>query len=322
MSAETRPPGTATTGAAPAGPDGRQGGSRCGFAAIVGAPNVGKSTLVNRLVGTKVSIVSPKVQTTRSRILGIALRGSCQLILVDNPGFFQPHSRLDAAMVSTAWRSAGDADVVALLIDSGRGVDPAAAEVGRWLKQAGRQGLALLNKVDAVSKSSLLGLAAELEAMQAFSRIFMVSALTGDGVDDFGNHVAGLLPEGPWLFPADEVSDAPVSFLAAEITREKLFWQLQKELPYASAVRTESCQEREDGSLRVEQTIIVERAGQKGIVIGKGGQQLRQIGEAARRELIRLLDRPVHLFLRVQVREKWRDSPQSPHWHRLEPPKA
>lgn len=304
-----------------AGPDGPPGESRCGFVAIVGAPNVGKSTLVNRLVGSKVSIVSPKVQTTRSRILGIVLRGACQIILVDNPGFFQPRSRLDAAMVNTAWRSMGDADVIALLLDSNRGIDPAAAEVAQWLKQAGRTGIAVLNKVDAVAKPSLLSLAAELQAMAVFEPILMVSALHGDGVDDLADYLVQRLPGGPWLFPADEVSDAPISFLAAEITREKLFWQLQQEVPYACAVRTELCQERADGSLRIEQTIIVERSGQKGILIGKGGQQLRRIGEAARQDLAHLLDRPVHLFLRVQVREKWRESPLSQQWHRLEPPK-
>jgi GTP-binding protein Era len=305
-----------------AAPDSAAGESRCGFVAIVGAPNVGKSTLVNRLVGSKVSIVSPKVQTTRSRILGIALRGACQIVLVDNPGFFEPRSRLDAAMVNTAWRSMGDADVIVLLVDSGRGIDAATAEVAQWLKQTGRQGIAVLNKVDVVAKPLLLGLAAELQRMVVFSRILMVSALRGDGVDDLGDHLAHLLPAGPWLFPADEVSDAPISFLAAEITREKLFWQLQQEVPYACAVRTELCQERADGSLRIEQIIIVERSGQKGILIGKGGQQLRRIGEAARRELAHLIDRPVHLFLRVQVREKWRESPLSQLWHRLEPPPA
>ena len=303
-------------------PDGQAGESRCGFVAIVGAPNVGKSTLVNRLVGSKVSIVSPKVQTTRTRILGIALRGSCQIVLVDNPGFFEPRSQLDAAMVNTAWRSMGDADVIALLVDSGRGIDATTGQVARWLTQAGRTGIAVLNKVDAVAKPSLLSLATELQAMAVFDRILMVSALHGDGVDDLASHLAHVLPVGPWLFPADEVSDAPVSFLAAEITREKLFWQLQQEVPYSCAVRTDLCRERADGSLRIEQIIIVERSGQKGILIGKGGQQLRRIGEAARHELTHLLDRPVHLFLRVQVREKWRESPASQQWHRLDPPKA
>lgn len=305
-----------------AAPDGQAGESRCGFVAIVGAPNVGKSTLVNRLVGSKVSIVSPKVQTTRSRILGIALRGACQIILVDNPGFFEPRSRLDAAMVNTAWRSMSGADVIVLLVDSGRGIDAAVAEVAQWLKRTEREGIAVLNKVDAVAKPLLLGLAADLQALAVFGRILMVSALHGDGVDDLADHLSHLLPSGPWLFPADEVSDAPISFLAAEITREKLFWQLQQEVPYACAVRTEVCQERVDGSLRIEQIIIVERSGQKGILIGKGGQQLRRIGEAARQELAHLLDRPVHLFLRVLVREKWRESPLSRQWHRLDPPTA
>jgi GTP-binding protein Era len=282
---------------------------RCGFVAILGSPNVGKSTLVNRVVGTKVSIVSPKVQTTRARVLGIAIIGSSQILLVDTPGLFPARRRLDQAMVDAAWQGAGGADQVVLVLDSTRGLDEGAEQAIEWLRQRCRRAVLVLNKVDAVAKPRLLALAQNLGATEAFSQTFMLSALTGDGVADFAATLADLVPPGPWLYPEDEVSDMPAWLLASEITREKLFWQLQQELPYSIAVETESWTWGKDGSARIEQVIYVEREGQRGIVIGKGGQQLKRVGELARKEMQEAFDCRVHLFLFVKVREKWREDP-------------
>ncbi len=276
---------------------------------FLGSPNVGKSTLVNRLVGAKVSIVSPKVQTTRSRVLGIAIVGSSQILLVDTPGLFQPRRRLDRAMVDAAWQGASGADQVALVVDSMRGSDAGAERAIEWLRTRQRRGILVLNKVDAVAKPRLLALARDLDATGAFGRVFMVSALTGDGVADLAGWLARSVPPGPWLYPEDEVSDMPARLLAAEITREKLFWRLQQELPYSVAVETESWTQAKDGSARLEQVIYVEREGQRGIVIGKGGQQLKRIGEMARKEMQDAFACRVHLFLVVKVREKWREDP-------------
>jgi GTP-binding protein Era len=307
-------PGTPSEAAAGAAPH------RCGFVAVVGAPNVGKSTLINRLVGSKVTIVSPKAQTTRMRVLGIVVHEGAQIVLIDTPGLFQPRFRLDAAMVATAWRSMDEADATIVLIDGTRADDPVLAEVVGRLRRRRRRAVAAVNKIDLIEKPALLQMAADLDRTGAFARIFMISALTGDGVDALVADLAAALPEGPWLFPDDEISDLPLAVLSAEITREKLYYQLQEELPYASAVRTESWRDQPDGSVRVEQTIFVERPGQKAIVIGKGGGRIKRIGEASRRELGDLLGRPVHLFLRVKVRDRWRDAPDGWQWHRLERP--
>jgi GTP-binding protein Era len=281
--------------------------TRCGYVAVVGAPNAGKSTLVNRLVGTKVSIVSPKVQTTRFRVLGIAMIERTQMILVDTPGIFSPKRRLDRAMVAAAWDGAADADVVCLMIDAARGYDDDSRAIVGRLKAAGREAVLVLNKVDAVRKERLLTLVAEMTGEGIFSATYMVSALSGDGVPALTTALAEVLPEGPWLFPEDQVSDLPQRLLAAELTREKLFLQLQRELPYAAAVETESWQEREDGSVRIDQVIYVQRESQKAIVVGKGGQRIKAIGAAARSELEKLLDRRVHLFLHAKVKEDWAD---------------
>jgi GTP-binding protein Era len=281
------------------------GPSRCGYVALVGAPNSGKSTLLNRLVGSKVSIVSPKVQTTRSRVLGIALDGPAQLVFVDTPGIFAPKRRLERAMVAAAWAGAQDADLVVLLVDARRGVDPDTRRIIDGLKGAGRHAVLAINKVDAVEPAALLPLAEALAREGIFEPVFMVSGLTGDGVDDLEHHLAAAVPEGPWLFPEDQVSDVPLRLLAAEVTREQVFLQLEQELPYAVAVETEEWQEQADGSVRIGQTIHVQRSGQKAIVLGKGGRQIKQIGARARAELERLLERRVHLFLFVRVSENW-----------------
>jgi GTPase len=295
---------------------------RCGFVAVLGAPNVGKSTLVNRIVGTKVSIVSPKVQTTRARVLGIAIIGASQVLLVDTPGLFQPIRRLDQAMVSAAWEGASGADEVMLLVDSTRGNDPSTGRVVEWLAARRRRAILVLNKIDAVEKRLLLALARDLDATSAFSRLFMISALTGDGVEDLGSFLAATVPPGPWLYPEEQVSDMPGYLLAAEITREKLFWRLQQELPYAVAVETESWTTGKDGSVRIEQTIFVEREGQRAIVIGKGGQQIKRIGEMARKEMEDAFESRVHLFLFVKVRKKWKDDPLFFRLHGLGFPKT
>lgn len=281
------------------------GQRRCGYAAVVGAPNAGKSTLVNTMVGTKVSIVSPKVQTTRFRVLGIVIRDDAQVILVDTPGIFQPKRRLDRAMVAAAWGGAADADIVCLLVDALRGFDDDTRQIAERLKQAGRKAVLVMNKVDAVKKERLLGLVTEMNAQGIFTDTFMVSALSGDGVPDLLAFLAERMPPGPWLFPEDDISDLPQRLLAAEITREKAFIKLHQELPYALTVQTELWEDREDGSVRIDQTIYVQRESQKAIVVGKGGHQIRTIGEASRTELEEMFERRVHLFLHVKVKEDW-----------------
>ncbi|NQW02340.1 MAG: GTPase Era [Rhodospirillales bacterium] len=284
--------------------------TKSGFVAIVGAPNVGKSTLLNRFVGAKVSIVSPKVQTTRSRVLGICIEGASQVIFIDTPGIFAPRRRLDRAMVAAAWGGAGDADEVLFLVDASRRICKDTAAILDRLKATDRKVYLAINKVDLVKKEDLLTLIDELTKRATFSEIFMVSAETGDGADELLAFLANLLPDGPWLFPEDQISDMPQRLLAAEITREKIFLQLRQELPYAATVETEKWETRPDGSVKIDQTIYVERPTQKAIVLGKGGAQIKALGEASRRELEKLLDTRIHLFLFVKVREKWGDDPE------------
>ena len=284
--------------------------TRAGFVAILGAPNVGKSTLLNKLVGTKVSIVSPKVQTTRTRVLGICIEGSSQVIFIDTPGIFQPRRRLDRAMVAAAWGGAIDADEVLLLVDSSRGLDKDTQDIIENLKKTKRRAVLALNKVDLVKKPDLLAMAAELDKTGVFTETFMISAETGDGVADLMDFLAGLVPTGPWLFPKDQISDMPGRLTAAEITREQLYLQLRQELPYAAAVETESWQDQDDGSVRIEQVIYVERNSQKAIVLGKKGIRIKKLGEEARKELEDIFERRVHLFLFVKVRGKWGDDPE------------
>ena len=279
--------------------------SRCGYVAVVGAPNAGKSTLVNGLVGSKVSIVSPKVQTTRFRVLGLVMVEDTQVILVDTPGIFSPRKRIERSMVAAAWGGADDSDVVCLLVDAHSKYDDETVQIIEKLAAAGREAILVLNKVDLVPKEKLLELIAKYNALGKFTDTFMVSALTGDGLPQLLAHVAARMPEGPLLFPEDQLSDLPQRLLAAEITREKAFLQLRQELPYALTVETESWQERDDGSVRLDQVIFVERESQKGMVVGKGGARIREIGSAARIELERLLEIPVHLFLHVKVLEDW-----------------
>ena len=282
------------------------GTTRCGFVAILGAPNAGKSTLVNRIVGQKVSIVSPKVQTTRNRVLGIAMRGQTQLILVDTPGIFKPRRRLDRAMVSAAWAGAGDADQVVLLVDAARkGIDEDTRGIVAGLKANGRKAILALNKVDIARREKLLTLTAELSALGDFTDVFMISAETGDGVEDLVKALALRLREGPFLFPEDQLTDAPMRMMSAEITREHLFRQLHDEVPYALTVETEAWEEFQDGSAKVSQVVFVERDSQKAIVLGKGGQRIKAVREAAQAELERLFERKIHLFLFVKVRENW-----------------
>jgi len=284
---------------------------KAGFVAIVGAPNVGKSTLLNRLVGTKVSIVSPKVQTTRSRVLGICIEGDAQVIFIDTPGIFKPRRRLDRAMVAAAWGGAADADEILLLIDSEKGLDKNSAAIVKSLKETGRnEAILAINKIDLVKKPKLLELSAALDAEGIFSELFMISAETGDGVQDLMAFLANRVPMGPWLFPEDQISDMPGRLTAAEITREQLYLQLHKELPYSATVETESWQEKEDGSVRIEQVIYVERGSQKAIVLGKKGSRIKNLGETARKELEEIFERRVHLFLFVKVREKWGEDPE------------
>ncbi len=291
-------------------------GPRCGFVALLGAPNSGKSTLINALTGAKVSIVSPKVQTTRTRVLGIVMVGdrpdAAQVVLVDTPGIFAPKRRLDRAMIAAAWQGAANADLVALLVDARRcerQTDSDTARIVEGLLRNGRRAVLLLNKIDLLKRDRLLAIADRLNGEGPFSDIFMISALTGSGIGDFLDHCAARLPAGPYLFPEDQLSDMPERLLAAEITREKLYLNLHEELPYALTVETESWEERRDGSVKIEQTVYVRRDSQKSIVLGKGGQQVKKIGAAAREELELLFDRRVHLFLFVKVRDKWQDDP-------------
>ena len=286
--------------------------TRCGFVAVIGAPNAGKSTLVNRLVGTKVSIVTPKVQTTRMPVKGVAIRDDAQIVFVDTPGIFRPRRRLDRAMVKSAWAGAGDADAILVIADAPALVadpDGLAARDTRaivdGLKQAGRKAALVLNKVDAMKRIDLLPLAQGLNEARVFTDVFMISALNGEGVDDIAAWCAALMPDGVWLYPEDQAADIPSRLLAAEITREKLYLRLHDEIPYAATVETEAWTERKDKSVRIDQTIYVEREGQKAIALGKGGKTVKAIGEAARREMEELFGRRVHLFLFVKVRENW-----------------
>ena len=277
--------------------------SRDGFVAVIGSPNAGKSTLVNALVGQKVAIVSAKAQTTRARLMGIAIEGEAQILLVDTPGIFEPKRRLDRAMVAAAWSGAEDADLALLVIDAAAKRD--IERVAAGLKVRKSPLMIALNKVDLAKKGDLLGLAQRLTDELAPEQLFMISALTGDGVADLKAALAAALPEGPWLYPEDEVSNATDRMIAAELTREQIYHQLHQELPYASAVETEKWEDRKDGSTAIHQQILVERDSQKAIVIGKGGRRLKAIGEAARTELAQHLGRPVHLFLHVKVNPRW-----------------
>ena len=295
--------------------------TRCGFVALIGAPNAGKSTLLNTLVGSKVTIVSHKVQTTRALVRGIAIEGSAQLIFVDTPGIFAPKRRLDRAMVTSAWSGAHDADAVAVLIDARKGLDDEAEAILMGLAEVRQPKLLLLNKIDLVEREKLLALAKAANERVAFAATFMISALTGDGVSDAKRWLAEKMPPGPWLYPPDPMSDAPLRQLAAEITREKLFQRLHQELPYQSTVETESWKELRDGSVRIEQTIYVERESQRKIVLGKGGAAIKKIGAEARKEISEIAEKPVHLFLFVKVREGWGDDPERYRGMGLEFPK-
>ena len=287
---------------------------RCGFVALVGAPNAGKSTLINSFVGSKISIVTPKVQTTRTRIIGIAIRGDAQLIFVDTPGIFVPRRQLDRAMVAAAWAGAHNADLVVHIVDATKiipeSINDDTQRIIDGLRDAGRQAQLALNKVDLVKRPTLLAGADALNSEGIYSDIFMISALTGDGVDDLAAFLADTVPEGPWLYPEDQIADVPMRLLAAEITREKIFIQLHHELPYAATVETETWTEQKDGSIRIEQVVYVQRDSQKSIVLGKGGQQIKKIGEQARLELEDALEQRVHLFLFVKVRKKWVEDPE------------
>jgi len=285
--------------------------SRCGFVAVVGAPNAGKSTFVNAAVGGKVSIVTHKVQTTRARVRGIAMHAGAQVVFVDTPGIFAPRRRLDRAMVAAAWSEAEDADVVLLLIDAQRGLTrDVEAILAKLAERRPRRLFLALNKIDLIPREKLLDLAARTDAVLTFDRIFMISAEAGDGVADVLDAVSEGLPEGPWLFDPEQLSDMPNRLLAAEITREQVFLQLHQELPYAITVETEAWTDQEDGSVRIEQTVYVQRDGQKSIVLGKGGSRIKAIGAAARKELEELLECRVHLFLFVKVRDNWLDDPE------------
>lgn len=283
--------------------------TRSGFVALIGATNAGKSTLVNRLVGAKVTIVSHKVQTTRAIIRGIAIEDRTQIVFLDTPGIFKPRRRLDRAMVTTAWGGARDADIILFLVDSERGLKGDAGTILEGLKEVRQPKILVLNKVDRVKPEELLKLTQAANEVVNFEATFMVSALTGSGCDDLMRYLSQTLPEGPWYYPEDQISDLPMRQLAAEITREKLFLRLHQELPYSSHVETEKWEERKDGSVRIEQTIYVERESQKKIALGKNGEAIKSISTAARKEISEILEQPVHLFLFVKVRENWGDDP-------------
>jgi GTPase len=302
--------------------DGKPGSDpRCGFVALIGAPNAGKSTLLNALVGSKVTIVSHKVQTTRALIRGITLAGKSQLIFVDTPGIFAPKRRLDRAMVTTAWSGAHEADLVGVLIDARKGIDEEAEALLARLADVKPMKILILNKIDLVPRDTLLLLTKIANEKAKFDSTFMISALTGDGVADLKAWLADRMPPSPWLYPPEQMSDAPMRQLAAEITREKLFERLHQELPYHSTVETETWKELRGGDVRIEQTIYVERESQRKIVIGKGGQTLKSIGESARREIAGIVEHKVHLFLFVKVREGWGDDPERYRAMGLEFPK-
>jgi GTP-binding protein Era len=295
--------------------------TRAGFAALIGAPNAGKSTLINRLVGAKVSIVSRKVQTTRAQSRGIAIVGDSQIVLVDTPGLFKPKRRLDRAMVTSAWGGAGEADVVCLLIDARKGLDEEAREIVGRLGELRAPKFLVLNKVDVIDREKLLALAAEANGLYPFAHTFMISALTGDGVEGLMKALAAEMPVSPWLYPEDQLTDGNLRMLAAEITREKLFERLHDELPYQLTVETEQWKEQKDGSVRVEQTIYVTREGHKKIVIGDGGHVLKTVGSMARKEIAAEAGQTIHLFLFVKVRENWLDDPERYREMGLEFPK-
>jgi len=282
-----------------------EGQTRCGVIAVVGAPNAGKSTLVNALVGQKVAIVSPKAQTTRTRLLGVAIEGNAQLLLVDTPGIFDPQRRLDRAMVAAAWGGTEGADLIALVVDAKGGLGPKVAPIAEALASRPERKYLILNKVDLADKARLLGHAAKLNEMARFDETFFVSAQTGDGLPELKTALAAAMPEGPWHFPEDQVSDASERALAAEVTREQLYLQLHAELPYASAIETEKYSERPDGSVEIHQQILVARPTQRAIVLGKGGARIREIGARARAELAAILGQPVHLYLHVKVKADW-----------------
>jgi len=302
MDADGKP---AMTGAGEPSP-----GTRSGFVALIGAPNAGKSTLLNQLVGAKVSIVTHKVQTTRALIRGIATHNKTQIVFVDTPGIFKPKRRLDRAMVTTAWGGAKDADIVAFLIDAERGIKGDAETILDSLADVRQPKILILNKIDRIKRDKLLVLAAEANERAPFDRTFMVSALTGDGCKDLLDYLAETLPEGPWYYPEDQISDLPMRQLAAEITREKIYLRLHQELPYSAHVETEKWEERKDRSVRIEQVIYVERESQKKIVLGHKGSTIREIGQSAREELSQILEQKVHLFLFVKVRENWSNDPE------------
>ncbi len=295
--------------------------TRAGFVAIIGSPNAGKSTLVNRLVGSKVSIVTQKVQTTRFPVRGVCMDGRAQIVLVDTPGIFTPRRRLDRAMVRSAWSGAEDADAVVHLVDAhaeiavedgtARAAERRCAEdtanIRAALKSSGRKAILALNKIDLVKRDALLALTTALFEEGVYTQVFMISAHNGSGVEDLKHHMASLVPEGPWLYPEDQTADLPVRLLAAEITREKVYLRVHEELPYAATVETTAFKEAKEGAVRIEQTIYIEREGQRAIILGKGGQTLKWIGENSRKDLIEILDRPVHLFLHVKVRETWQE---------------
>lgn len=284
--------------------------TRCGFVTLLGAPNAGKSTLVNTMVGAKVSIVSPKVQTTRSRVRGIVVKNDCEIVLVDTPGIFKPKRRLDRAMVAAAWQEAEYTDLRVLMVDARRGVDDDTRAIVDSLKKNKLAAVLVLNKIDLVKTEKLLELSAQLNALHDFSETFMLSASTGEGVKEFENRIAAQMPESPFMFPADQVSDLPNRLLAAEITREKLYMNLNQELPYVTTVLTDSWKDLDNGAIRLDQTIYVEREKQRQIVLGKNGAMIKKIGMQARKELEDLFECRVHLFLFVKVREKWGDNPE------------
>ena len=284
--------------------------SRCGFVALLGAPNSGKSTLLNALIGSKISIVTPKVQTTRTRVLGVMNVGNAQVVFIDTPGIFQPKKRLDRAMVAAAWDSAVDADLVLMLIDAKSGIDRNARRIIDGLKRSEGQTICILNKIDTVERQRLLSLTEELARERIFTEFFMISALKGDGVDDVKSGMSDYIAEGPWHFPEDQLSDMSDRLFAAEITREKLYMNLHQELPYSLTVETETWQNFENGAVRIDQNIFVERYSQKGIVLGRGGQRIKHIRTLAQEELKEIFEREVHLFLFVKVRENWGDDPE------------
>lgn len=297
-------------GTSPAGGETEATQTRSGFVALIGAPNAGKSTLVNQLVGTKVSIVTHKVQTTRALVRGIFIEGPAQIVLVDTPGIFRPKRRLDRAMVTTAWGGAKDADIILVIIDAQGGFNENAEALLESMKDVRQKKVLVLNKVDRVDPPVLLSLAQKANGLVPFDRTFMISALNGSGCKDLAKYLAESVPNGPWYYPEDQISDMPMRQLAAEITREKLYLRLHEELPYASTVETERWEERKDGSVRIEQVIYVERESQKKIVLGHKGETVKAIGQAARKEISEILEQTVHQFLFVKVRENWGNDPE------------